>query len=353
MRLEKLPGFGLIELAIWPQPFYESGSWVMFSLKLRPDNTLHWYRRFVEKQERGNHAFAEIYKDYSEATEVALQLNKKLKGNINQIPATDLVKSSLCLKAEKALTAKMRLMNEEQLMLEVAIKKHANNTKGISGAIVLESGLEKLRDVLSDILYEMPYLKFVYIRQYGISLSCNENNIWSRANIPVNKAAKIFYQERIARGYGLSGFSHWGKTKSTIRSMLLPRANQLLQLASVKRMLAEAKMKGQKVLLVDGFIFWYEEHNQIGWVVKEANDSGATSKGNTLWKEGTILSKNHGRIVVLPYIKENGEFVQGHTKNAPHDGKALPRHQEEYVELPFEVLEGDFMRGLFGELVYE
>ena len=37
----------------------------------------------------------------------------------------------------------------------------------------------------------------------------------------------------------------------------------------------------------------------------------------------------------FPYIKVNGEKVQGHTKNAPHDGKAKPRHPSEYVELPF------------------
>ena len=52
---------------------------------------------------------------------------------------------------------------------------------------------------------------------------------------------------------------------------------------------------------------------------------------------------------MLPYIKESGEKVQGHTKNAPHDGKALPRHRDQYVTLPFEVLEGDLMIGLFGD----
>ena len=52
-------------------------------------------------------------------------------------------------------------------------------------------------------------------------------------------------------------------------------------------------------------------------------------------------------------LKVNGEKVQGHTKNAPHDGKAKPRHPSEYVELPFHVLEDDLMIGLFGELKYE
>lgn len=48
-----------------------------------------------------------------------------------------------------------------------------------------------------------------------------------------------------------------------------------------------------------------------------------------------------------------GEKVQGHTKNAPQDGKALPRHPGQYVTLPFEILDGDLMIGLFGELHYE
>ncbi|MCY1368047.1 hypothetical protein D9M69_550060 [compost metagenome] len=89
------------------------------------------------------------------------------------------------------------------------------------------------------------------------------------------------------------------------------------------------------------------------WVVKQVGAAGAAADGEALWREGTILSKNHGRIVVLPYIKEGGEKVQGHTKNAPHDGRALPRHPDDYIELPFEVLDGDLMYGLFGELNYE
>lgn len=35
-----------------------------------------------------------------------------------------------------------------------------------------------------------------------------------------------------------------------------------------------------------------------------------------------------------------------------HDGKALARQRNKYVTLPFEVLKGDLMIGLFGELHY-
>ena len=72
-----------------------------------------------------------------------------------------------------------------------------------------------------------------------------------------------------------------------------------------------------------------------------------------VWLEGKIDSRNHGRLIILPYKKSNGDFVNGHTKNCPHDGPAKPRHSSQYVSLPFHVLEDDLMIGLFGELPYE
>ncbi|MDO6834067.1 hypothetical protein Q4596_00440 [Pseudoalteromonas carrageenovora] len=49
-------------------------------------------------------------------------------------------------------------------------------------------------------------------------------------------------------------------------------------------------------------------------------------------------------------IKVNDPHIKGHTqKNAPID----PRHPNDYVELPFDVLDGDLMIALFGELHYE
>ncbi|UQV18974.1 hypothetical protein MU852_03655 [Brevundimonas albigilva] len=117
-------------------------------------------------------------------------------------------------------------------------------------------------------------------------------------------------------------------------------------------MLAEALARGERMLVSNGIVFWYEPDGQLGWMVKSTtSDKG--EDGATLWREGTILSTNHGRLVVLPYIKENGEFVRGHTKNGPGDGRAKPRHPDHYVEIPFRELKGDLMIGLFGELPYE
>ncbi|EBO9238569.1 hypothetical protein BMG49_20650 [Salmonella enterica] len=352
MRTRRILGYGLPELAYWPQPNYEQGGWSMHSLKLRSDGSLHWFRRYVDRGMPG-HAFNDDYDDYQTAREAAVELNKNLSVNLDALSIPDAHKESLRLKADKALMAKSRLMDEEHLMYQVAVRKHASDPRPTIDELVIDSKSERMRQPLHSVLSEMPYLHYVYLSTYRVLLNRIAQNTWKCTPVSRSEVAKKCYQERIARGFGFSGTDHWGKTKSAIRSMLLPRANQLLQLASVKRMLDEAIRNGQRVLIIGGYVFWYEDKNQVGWSVKEVNDKETTAKGNTIWSEGTIISKNHGRIVVLPYTKENGEHVKGYTKNAPNDGKAIPRHKDEYVELPFKILDGDLMFSLFGELNYE
>lgn len=76
-------------------------------------------------------------------------------------------------------------------------------------------------------------------------------------------------------------------------------------------MLADAHAKGHKVLMAGGYVFWYEETGDVGWIVKATNSSDSLKSGESIWHEGTIISKNHGRIVVFPYIKVNGEKSKG------------------------------------------
>ena len=120
----------------------------------------------------------------------------------------------------------------------------------------------------------------------------------------------------------------------------------------MQRLLAEAFARGERVLVSNAIVFWYEDDGGLGWQVKETG-STTEADGATLWREGTIRSTNHGRLVILPYVKEDGEKVRGHTRNAPGDGRALPRHPDHYVDIPFSLYSGDLMIGLFGELPYE
>lgn len=242
-------------------------------------------------------------------------------------------------------------------MLAEALRRHAHENRPDAAALKLEPQSERYRQDLAEQLADMPYLKVVKVgrsnnRWSHYLLYLRPDGIWSKPYYATKKNAQIAERAKIANGFDLSASDHWGKTKATIRQLLLPRANQLLQLASVQRMLSDALANGERVLVSNGIVFWYEPDGDIGWQVKETSSAGR-SEGATIWKEGTILSTNHGRLVVLPYVKESGEHVRGHTKNGPGDGRALPRHPDQYVDIPFSLYDGDLMIGLFGELPYE
>lgn len=353
MRKENLPGYGYPVLAVWPQLWYEAGRWRMYEYKLKPNGKLAWYKAFIQVD---HWVKAEVYESYQEAIEVANLRNAQLLQSIATFEHKPELIRSLELKAIKAIQTKTRLANEEQLMLAEAKRRSQHLPRVDIASLELDDKAESYREQLYEQLLQMPYLRVVFVHskddQCILYQEAAKNNKWFKADGLTNRKAEIAERAKIANGFGFSGVEHWGETKAAIRSLLLPRANQLLQLASVQRLLAEALTNGQRVLVAGGYVFWYEEEGQIGWQIKETNRSGETAE-ETVWREGTIVSKNHGRLVILPFIKESGECVQGHTRNAPHDGPAKPRHPDHYVELPFEVLSDDLMIGLFGELPYE
>lgn len=351
MLINEMPGYGLPTFGMWPIPWYENpGYFLMYELKL-VKGKLKWFQRHIEGK-RDLSVKADVYGDYLEATEFAKENSIKIESVVNQIDISDIEKKSLILKVEKSLMAKERLMDEEFFMLQEA-KKRNDKAKVRIESIKLNEFNGDIKDELFKELSDFPYLKLVRISKYGITLWHKEkDDTWYRA-ITNKKSAKYAYQEKIARGFSYSGWDHWGKTKAEIRKVLLPQANKLLQIASVKLMLADALQKGQKVLVSGSFVFWYESKGKVGWTIKQVSNTNLKDSADTIWRKGKIISKNHGRLVVLPYIKSDGKLIPGHTKNAPSDGKALPRYKDDYVELPFDVLENDLMIGLFGELNYE
>lgn len=339
-------------LGCWPQQWVnDEAVWHMFELQLKPDGNIDWYLR---RDDAAHGGYGPItYKDYDAAIAEAKSTNLLLNHAVSNLALPRVQAESIRLKVQKALTAEERLMSEERLMLMEAIKRHAVDPRPRLEDLTVLNGNDVLRADLHKHLLLYPYVRLVFLGRYGAVLELEGDFTWRKIGTSSSRVALYAYREKIARGFGMSGTDHWGQTKAAIRDALLPRANKLLHLASVKLLLADALHRGQRVLIVGSFVFWYEDGNAPQWVMKQVGASGKSEAGEAIWREGTILSKNHGRIVVLPYIKESGELVQGHTKNAPHDGKALPRHRNDYVELPFEVLEGDLMYSLFGELKYE
>ncbi|MEW6150890.1 MAG: hypothetical protein AB1745_23140 [Pseudomonadota bacterium] len=344
-----------VVLAVWPhyRPLFER--WLMQELIDKGELAPIWRERMVPGE--NDRVLSDHYPDRESAIAAANALNPTLRQALSGRAMDPVVKRSLELKIDKALQAKRRLQDEEALMLAEALRRHAGDERPDPAALKLAPDSERYRQDLAEQLAKMPYLRVAKVgrsnnRWRHVLLYLGPDDIWSKPYHAGERAAQIAERAKIANGFGLSASTHWGKTKAKIRQILLPRANQLLQLAGVQRMLAEALARGERVLVSNGIVFWYEPDGGVGWQVKETS-STRESEGATIWKEGTILSANHGRLVVLPYIKESGEQVRGHTKNGPNDGRALPRHPDHYLEIPFSLYDGDLMIGLFGELPYE
>jgi hypothetical protein len=342
-------------LAVWPnyRPLFEN--WLMQELVEQGDTAPNWRGRRVPAE--NGRVRGDVYSDREVAMSAAATLNQTLHDALSAREMDSTKKLSLQLKVAKNLQSKERLHDEEALMLAEARRRHASDPRPNPSAIMLPAESEAFRQELSDQLSEMPYLRVVMVRNparrgHRSVLYLSHDNTWSKPYRAGERSAAQAMRARIANGFDCSVDAHWGKTKAKIRQILLPRANQLLQLASVQRMLAEALANGQRVLVSNGIVFWYEEDGGIGWQVKHTT-STKDSEGSTLWKEGTIQSVNHGRLVILPHIKESGELVRGHTRNGPNDGRAKPRHPDHYVDIPFAQFDRDLMIGLFGELPYE
>lgn len=241
-------------------------------------------------------------------------------------------------------------------MRSEAVKRHAKTFRVPVEELVPDPKSELYREEIIAKTREMPYLRtmMVGMGQTRAVLISKDGVNWGEPRRRLSPhGAEVAARAEISEGFGFDPHLNWSTTKAEIRRILLPRANQLLKLASVKRMLDEALAEGKHALVIGSFVFWYEARGQVGWVVKALGTSKAGGDGDTIWEAGKIVSKNHGRIVVLPYIKEDGEHVSGYTKNVGGDGPALPRHPNEYLEIPFHRLEGDAMIKLMGELPYE
>ncbi|AYY00648.1 TPA: hypothetical protein ACS1E0_003798 [Klebsiella aerogenes] len=353
MRNKEYP-HGLV-IAVHPYPRYINSDWILHEYISEHKEPFKWKRR-TEILEQFDYGL--VFSTYEEALKVAGEINKVIQERISELEISQETKDSYFLKAEKAIISRQRLRNEEELMLREALNITSSLPRLQEDEVSLKLNAYRraaisIKDELLQEININPLIEVAHLKENRMVIGRDAKGDWGRYFYYNEQTTKIAFREKISRAFGFSGRDHWGKVKSEIRIRLLPRANELLQLASVKRMLADAHSQGHKVLMAGGYVFWYEETGNIGWTIKATNSNESIKNGESIWHEGTIISKNHGRIVVFPYIKENGEKVQGHTKNAPHDGKAKPRHPSEYVELPFHVLEDDLMIGLFGELKYE
>ena len=343
-----------IILAVWPSYEPLHGNWRMQELAVNKLGAPKWRDRRIPTPSGG--VQMDFYSNAEVAFAASISLNARYASELQLSSIEEDLRRSLQLKVSKAMQVKERLRSEEALMLAEAKHRKGAMPPPHASEIKLAVNAEPFRQDLAVALADFPYVTGVRVGKLRkrTVMGKNYDGTWDvLANGNLSKRGAILIERsKIASGFDLNPTEHWGEIKAKIRQMLLPRSNQLLQLASVRRLLDEALDRGERMLVSNGIVFWYEEDGQVGWQVKTTS-SGPSEDGTTLWTEGTIVSTNHGRLVILPFIKESGEQVKGHTRNAPNDGPAKPRHPNQYVEIPFKILSGDLMIGLFGELPYE
>ncbi|AEI66279.1 hypothetical protein [Corallococcus macrosporus] len=184
-------------------------------------------------------------------------------------------------------------------------------------------------------LCEKPYLRHVLMFESGYPrLYVSEDGLvwkeWGR-NETYESKRRIAARAVIADAFGMDPKDHWGRVRGALLKMLKPSNLDMLHRKDVQDALEKARAAGRTLVVIRQLAFlWDEEAGEWHLREVERRDS-ATAPGCTLWAEGPIESTNYGRIIVLPYVKEDGTQVVGHTRNAPHEGLAEPRAETKVI----------------------
>lgn len=222
-----------VALAVWPVADRSRDVWWMEELIEQSDGSVKWRDRRVPTE--SGHDRVDIHRDLASAKASAVALNPICAAQLAAHDIDLFAKASLQLKVRKALQAKERLQNEEALMLAEARRRNASMPRLKSSEVLLHPKSEEFREELAARLQEVPYLRAALVGFPRRAIFLGPNQEWSKPYCTSRKSAATVARAEIANGFGLSHSAHWGQTKGAIRKILLPRANQLLQLAGVQQ----------------------------------------------------------------------------------------------------------------------
>lgn len=334
-----------ITLAVWPSYRPLEDRWGLEELFYRGERAPQW-RNYHAPHGSAHHP------DEATAKSAADKLNHDLRAAFDARQMDPRLKTSLRLKVLKRVHAKARLADEEKHMLAEGQRRHRAATHIDPAELKLSDASARFRDELARQLSEMPYLEMALVGAPGSRhvIYRRSDGVWSKPYWASERSAAQAVRARIANGFDFSAKDHWGLVKAAIRKILLPGARPVLGDPRFQACLADALAEGTRVLVWNDIVFWYEEDGS-SW--QEKRSAARKGVGPILWREGTIVSVNHGRIVVLPYIKEDGTKVHGHTRNAAGEGPSKPRHPGRHLNIPFKRLKDDQTFDLRGTLHYE
>ncbi|MBN1203843.1 MAG: hypothetical protein JXB05_02830 [Myxococcaceae bacterium] len=241
------------------------------------------------------------------------------------------------LKERKAKERSERRAREDAFLQAKAAEKASALVPPVREALLLV-GRAASKSVLERIAVALcgkPYLRHVLMVESGDPrLYVSKDGLvwkeWGRGETYERKR-RIAARAVIADAFGMDPKDNWLKVRGALLKMLKPSNLDMLHRKDVQDALEEARAAGRTLVVIRQLAFlWDEDAGE--WYLREVERrDSATASGCTLWAEGPIESTNYGRIIVLPYVKEDGTQVVGHTRNAPHEGGAEPRTEPKVI----------------------
>jgi hypothetical protein len=202
-------------------------------------------------------------------------------------------------------------------------------------SLVGHAASESVLERMAVELCEKPYLRHVLMYESGyLRLYVSENRLawkeWGQYETYERKR-QIADRAVIADAFGMNPKDDWRKVRGALLKMLKPSNLDMLHQKDVQAALEKARAAGRTLVVIRQLAFLWDE--EVGeWLLREVERcDGATASKCTLWAEGPIESTNYGRIIVLPYLREDGTKVVGHTRNAAYQGRAEPRAETKII----------------------
>lgn len=243
------------------------------------------------------------------------------------------------LKERKAKERSERMAREDAFLRVKAAEKAAADgvlppaceALSLVGQTASESVLERIAVELCG----KPYLRHVLMDDGGyLRLYVSENRLawkeWGQYET-YRRKRRIADRAVIADAFGMDPKDNWLKVRGALLKMLKPINLDMLHRKDVQEALEGARAAGRTLVVIRQLAFlWDEEAGK--WQLREVERrDGATATSYSLWAEGPIESTNYGRIIVLPYVKEDGTKVVGYTRSAPYEGRADRRAETKVI----------------------
>lgn len=188
----------------------------------------------------------------------------------------------------------------------------------------------RIGGVIQDKLKRMPYLRHVlfspadypqmWTSDDGVTWESPES--WKYTKWAVKRS--VADRAEITDAFGIDPLCHWGVTRGKLLRLIKSGWLDLAHRSDVKTALDKARERGIDLVIIQSRAFVWSDSE---WRERDVDRKRSTMQGagSQAWLKAEIVSRNYGRVIVLPFVRDDGVVVPGHTRNPPHEGKSPPR----------------------------